>query len=170
MAELYIRRVNQTLAFVRLSLEQLELELQATPSSPLRLRAMRESCLAHLHSVFRAYLGEVAERYRIPLSHLTLSALNDALARSGQVVPEAREINTLLDKRDSWLRALFDALESIDKPETTSSTGSELASEISITSIPTHKTLNERLDDGLPLWYSSMSELVQRHRSITQEW
>jgi len=58
----------------------------------------------------------------------------------------------------------------IDQPITVNPPANELASEISITSLPTRKTFDERLDEGLPLWYAEISELVQRHRSITQEW
>jgi len=170
MAERFIGRVNQTLAFVRFSLESLDQERHAPAIKPLRLRALRESSLSHLHSVFRAYLGEISERYRLPLSEYTIASLNIVLERTGQVIPEAREINTLLETPESWLSEMMKASSEIDQPITVNPPANELASEISITSLPTRKTFDERLDEGLPLWYAEMSELVQRHRSITQEW
>lgn len=175
MSEIYVARTNQKLSFARLHLDALA---RAQGSNAWNkhglIESYNESVLFHLQGAVHAFIREIGERYRLDVSAIdSIGELQAQFESTGQESPELNELGQLAATSDSWLerlerayRACWSASDHRSKP---SDAGQSL-SEIHVIQVnPDHSEDTDLLSE-FRQWFSELNSLVDRQRSVMQEW
>ncbi|OMH38725.1 DUF6586 family protein [Motiliproteus sp. MSK22-1] len=179
MSSLYVTRTNQKLGFCRLHLEQLKIaESSSDWNKHALIESFNESVLFYLAGAYGAFLGEIADIYRLdpqevdPQSADALNSLLTRLSNQGIEAPEVNEIAQLLDG-ETWLAALLRAYQACWRAESRRvRQPSELASqsEIHVVQVNPDYADEPQVISQLEQWLNALSELVERHRESMKEW
>jgi len=170
----YISRTNQKLYFARLHMDQLRAaESGSGWSKHALIESFNESVLFHLASAYRAFLGEIAEVYRVaPEQAVDLAALEAMLDQQGLETPEVGELKQL-SCGEAWLAnmlAAYQACWTAEDREHAEHGEHHSLSEIHVVQVnPDHaedKDVILQLDE----WLNSFRALIERLRESMKEW
>lgn len=101
-------RTNQKLYFARLQLNLMDAALADAAAFDREPRAgsCREAAIWHLHSALGAFMQELSRFYKVIPAISTPEALAEAMAKRGQIAPEASILLALVEDKSSWLAVL----------------------------------------------------------------
>ena len=167
----YQSRVNQKLAFVRVSLE-----LYPTVSgnnAKLQQDALLQGSCFHLYAAYLTYLKEVAQTYQAAEVEAidSVDGLNRALAEVGKTPAEAKELMQLLGAKGSWLNSLIEAHgRCLGGLEVASpATGSNDSIAVPVIALTAEGDSRCNLVN-VKAWHQELSSLIARHRESMVEW
>ena len=179
MSALYVTRTNQKLSFCRLHLEQLKIaEHSSGWSKHALVESYNESVLFYLVGAYSAFLGEIAEVYRLDPQDLDLQsvgALNLLLNRLSEQSIEAPEVNEIaqLLEGDTWLTGLLRAYKACWRAEpkkTNDSIEKASQSEIHVVQVNPDYADEPQVIVQLEQWLNDLRALIERHRESMKEW
>jgi len=170
----YISRTNQKLYFARLHLDQLRTaESGSGWSKHALIESYNESVLFHLASAYRAFLGEIAEVYRVAPERATdLDALDRMLAEQGLETPEVSELKQLA-AGEAWLAQLLAAYQACwtaEDREHAQQGEHHSLSEIHVVQVNPDHAEDKEVIAQLDQWLIAFRELVERLRESMKEW
>lgn len=171
-------RTNQKLYFARLQFELMQLALREQGLiAEARALSCREAAILHLHGAFLAFLQELCQFYRLPLTQTESDAIREALAAKGQVSPEITRIQQWESDSGHWLAQLQRAHGQLFEPSSAPDRALESAEDDTISSsmipvnvmesdLPLDSADQARLQD----WQQQLAEAVREFRREMMEW
>ncbi|WP_286237733.1 DUF6586 family protein [Neptuniibacter halophilus] len=174
MSGIYLARTNQKLAFTRIHLDQLKRAQDDTSwSKHALIESYNESVLFHMASAYDAFLREIAELYRVDTESLDgYRSLAAELEATGVESPELKQLSLLEADEAGWLHKLMSAYEACwhgsDKQAALTETNS--LSEIHVLQVNPDHAEDKAIVAEYEMWFTALSELVNRLREGMQEW
>jgi len=165
-----LARVNQKLAFARVSLQALQID---SGDKPLLQQAMLEACCFHLYAAYLAYLKEIGDSYKVadPESIGSIDELVARLAAVGKTPTESRELVLLSREPGNWLYHLIACYQNCLAARTGQQGGDKVGGEGVIPVVPVAENGDSRCTmANLKAWQQELGTLIDRQRDSMTEY